>query len=177
MQPDKVARRSQCCCRRSWRITHAHWCNLCCCSIMPRSPSTRSLGCIAVLPAVVMYFAVVADVSIASLNLSLLVNSVGFYQVNCARRLQPGRRARQGTAMQLRAVDIAAAAEAELTELQRACHACAEIALLMHLAPPIVHAMSSCKQQRHNLLRRQHQWPQQQHGGSHNHLVQLLRLV
>ncbi|WIA29992.1 hypothetical protein OEZ86_000090 [Tetradesmus obliquus] len=30
---------------------------------------------------VVMYFAVVADVSIASLNLSLLVNSVGFYQV------------------------------------------------------------------------------------------------
>jgi hypothetical protein len=37
------------------------------------------------LSAVVLYFAVVADVSIASLNLSLLVNSVGFYQVSaCA---------------------------------------------------------------------------------------------
>lgn len=28
-----------------------------------------------------LYFAIVANVSIASLNLSLLVNTVGFYQV------------------------------------------------------------------------------------------------
>jgi hypothetical protein len=36
------------------------------------------------MSAVVLYFAIVADVSIASLNLSLLVNSVGFYQVGAA---------------------------------------------------------------------------------------------
>lgn len=32
-------------------------------------------------PAVTLYFSVVASISIASLNLSLLVNSVGFYQI------------------------------------------------------------------------------------------------
>jgi len=35
----------------------------------------------AILHADVLRFAVVANLSIASLNLSLLVNSVGFYQV------------------------------------------------------------------------------------------------
>lgn len=32
--------------------------------------------------AVTLYFAVVANISISSLNLSLLLNSVGFYQVS-----------------------------------------------------------------------------------------------
>jgi hypothetical protein len=42
--------------------------------------------------AVTLYFAVVANVSIASLNLSLLVNSVGFYQVRRTQQLQqPGQ--------------------------------------------------------------------------------------
>jgi hypothetical protein len=34
------------------------------------------------LIAVTLYFSVVASVSIASLNLSLLLNTVGFYQVS-----------------------------------------------------------------------------------------------
>lgn len=43
--------------------------------------------------AVTLYFAVVANISIASLNLSLLVNSVGFYQVRRAQQpRQPWQR-------------------------------------------------------------------------------------
>jgi hypothetical protein len=54
------------------------------CSTLSAAPDVIMPPCLA-LSAVVLYFAVVADVSIASLNLSLLVNSVGFYQVSaCA---------------------------------------------------------------------------------------------
>lgn len=43
------------------------------------------------LHAVTLYFAVVANVSIASLNLSLLLNTVGFYQVRGKRAGGAGR--------------------------------------------------------------------------------------